>query len=390
MNKPIMSVYNRLPIEIIKGEGYYLFDSSGKKYIDFGTGIAVVSLGHNNSRINNALHQQIDLLWHCSNIFEIPLQKKLAQRLVEVSFADQVFFCSSGLEAVETAIKLIRKYQYNIGNRYKIVTFENGFHGRSITCLSAGGNEAAREGYGPFIDGFIRIPIDKEILLNTLDNNLVGGVLIEPVQSEGGVYPVPHDFLKLLREETKKRGILLCFDEVQTGFGRTGTLFKYQQIGIEPDIMTVAKAMGNGFPIAACLAKKEIADIFTPGSHGSTFGGNPLAMAVGNAVLDEIIDHNLLQNVSQISTYFFDKLCLLEQKFKTQIKAIRVDGLLIGIEIPGSAYHYMKLLINNGLIVTRAGNDKVIRILPPLTIDRNIVDEAISILEEVFKLEETK
>ncbi len=379
----LVNSYFRLPIEITHAENFYLIDATGKKYIDFASGFAVTNLGHNVAYINQKMHEQIDKIWHCSNLFHNTELNKLAKRLVELTFADSVFFCSSGLEAVEAAIKFIRKYHYNAKTgRSKIITFKNGFHGRSIACLSGCSNTTAKEGFAPFLEDFIILPInDLEALNDVISKQNIAGIIIEPTQSEGGVYPVSKNFLQTLREITLKNNILLCLDEVQTGYNRTGTLFKYQQLGFEPDIMTIAKGMGNGFPVGACLVKSHVAEAITPGTHGSTFGGNPLAMAVANAVLDIMLDEKTIALINDNIKYFQNKLASLKETTNF-ITDIRQDGLIIGIEVNISAKELVTKLSKAGLMITRAGNDNVLRILPPLTIPKEIIDTAFTILQQ--------
>ncbi len=383
---PILNAYFRLPIQMVRGDGAYLFDAEEKQYLDFASGIAVTTLGHNHAHINHALEQQLRTLWHCANLFTIPEQQRFAERLTEKSFADRAFFCSSGLEAVETAIKLIRRYQYTNGHtrRNHIITLENGFHGRSLACLSAGGNDYAREGFGPLLEGFTAVPAEDIAALEAAITDHTAGILLEPVQSEGGVYPLDHTYLREVHALADKHALVLCFDEVQTGFGRTGSLFAYEQIGVTPDILTLAKGIGNGFPLAACLMTDAVAACITPGSHGSTYGGNPLAMAVGNAVLDALESPELLRNAAEISAYLAEQLHALAAEFPSHITAIRGVGHIWGIEVKRSARDYMLRCINAGLIVTKTSNDRVLRLLPPLIITRTQVDDAIAMLHNVF------
>jgi acetylornithine/N-succinyldiaminopimelate aminotransferase len=382
-NLNLVDAYFRLPIEISHADNFYLVDTNGKEYIDFASGFAVTNLGHNVEYINNKLKSQIDKIWHCSNLFYNTELNKLAQRLVDLTFADSVFFCSSGLEAVEAAIKFIRKYHFEAKTgRNKIITFKNGFHGRSIACLSGCSSTKAKEGFAPFLDDFIILPInDLNAFSDIVAHGNIAGVIIEPTQSEGGVYPVDKSFLQGIRDITLKNNIILCLDEVQTGYNRTGTLFKYQQLGFEPDMMTIAKGMGNGFPVGACLVKSHIAAAITPGTHGSTFGGNPLAMAASNAVLDIMLDDKVTSQVLDNIKYFEQKLAMLKES-SSLISQVRQDGLIIGIEVKTSAKELVIKLCEAGLIVTRAGNDNVLRILPPLTIAREIIDDAFIILQQ--------
>ena len=386
-NNPVLDAYFRLPVEIIRGQGAYLYDSSDKQYLDFASGIAVTNIGHNNHHINQALINQISNLWHCSNLFTIKGQQRLAQRLVDLSFADKVFFCSSGLEAVECAIKMIRKYAFETKGEqsYEIITLEGGFHGRSIATLSAGGNEDARRGFGPLLEGFKQVKRNDIQALKAAITDKTAGIMLEPVQSEGGVYVLDKSYLQQVRQITIEKDIILCFDEVQTGYGRTGSLFAYQNLGFEPDILALAKGIGNGFPLAACLSRQRIAKFITPGTHGSTYGGNPLAMAVGNAVLDIITGEGFLDNIGQLSEYLENSLQKVALQFPDIIKQVRGKGLIYGLEVNISATKILKALIDNGLIVTKVAGDKVLRLLPPLVIEYKDIDLMQDIMIKVLK-----
>ncbi|OWZ25119.1 aminotransferase class-III family protein [Wolbachia endosymbiont of Wuchereria bancrofti] len=325
----IINAYSRLETPIVRGEGVYLFDRDGKKYLDFAAGISTTSLGHCHPYIADKLKEQLGSLWHCSNIFTIPKQEKLAERLAALTFADKVFFCSSRLEATEAAIKFIRHYFYSKGQekRNRIITIEGGFHGRSIAAISAGGNKKSREGFAPLLSGFDKVPRNDVRALEEKISNETAAVFLEPIQSEGGVYTLDVRYLQKVREITKAQEIILCFDEVQCGYGRIGSLFHYQNIKIEPDMLTCAKAMGNGFPLAACLVKDYIAEAITPGTHGSTYGGNPLAMTVGHAVLDIMLEEGFFNHVQGISRYLKEKLLLLAKEFPKIISEVRGEGL---------------------------------------------------------------
>ncbi len=380
----LLNVYNRLPIKMMHGKGVYLFDDAGKRYLDFTSGISTVSLGHSHPHLIESLQKQSTELWHCSNLFTIPEQQKLASRLTELTFADRVFFCSSGLEANEAAIKMIRRYHYVHGHpeRHVIITIEGGFHGRSMAAISAGGSDIAREGYAPLLPGFKKVKRhDIEALEKAIDEN-TAAVFLEPIQSEGGVYPLDQNYLQAVKEITKRNNVLLAFDEVQTGYGRTASLFYYQQLGFDPDILTCAKAMGNGFPLAACLTSETVAESMKPGTHGSTYGGNPLAMAVGNAVLDVMTQPTFFDNVRIVAKYLQDKLYNLQEQFPQIIKEIRGNGLLLGMEVfpQYNVQDIIKHLLHEGLLVTKTAQPHTIRIVPPLVITQQHVDDAISIL----------
>lgn len=383
----IVNAYNRSEASVVRGEGVYLFDKNGKKYLDFAAGISTISLGHCHPYITDKLKDQLDSLWHCSNIFTIPQQERLAQRLTELTFADKVFFCSSGLEATEAAIKFIRRYFYLKGQekRNRIITIEGGFHGRSIAAISAGGNEKSREGFAPLLSGFDKVPRNNIEALEKKINSETAAIFLEPIQSEGGVHPLDVEYLKKVREITKAQGIILCFDEVQCGYGRIGSLFYYQNIGVEPDMLTCAKAMGNGFPLAACLVKDYIAEAITPGTHGSTYGGNPLAMTVGNAVLDVMLKEGFFDHVKKVSKYLKEKLLPLTEEFPKIVSEVRGEGLLIGIELRVPlADTIVKQSLDKGLIMTKILNNRVIRITPPLVVENMHVNAVCDIFHDLF------
>ncbi|MFP3035806.1 MAG: aspartate aminotransferase family protein [Wolbachia sp.] len=383
----IVNAYNRFEIPIVRGEGVYLFDKDGKKYLDFASGISTTSLGHCHPYIADKLKEQSDLLWHCSNIFTIPEQERLAERLTALTFADKIFFCSSGLEATEAAIKFIRRYFYSKGQekRNRIITIEGGFHGRSIAAISAGENGKSREGFAPLLSGFDKVPRNNIKALEKKISDETAAVFLEPIQSEGGVYTLDVEYLHKVREITKAQEMILCFDEVQCGYGRIGSLFHYQNIGIEPDILTCAKAMGNGFPLAACLVRNYIAEAITPGTHGSTYGGNPLAMTVGNAVLDIVLKEGFFDHVRRVSKYLKEKLLLLAEEFPRIISEIRGKGLLIGIELKAPlADKIVSRSLDKGLIMTKVLNNRVVRITPPLIVHDKHVDAACDTLYNSF------
>ncbi|QKX01956.1 acetylornithine/succinylornithine family transaminase [Wolbachia endosymbiont of Cruorifilaria tuberocauda] len=382
-----INAYNRFNIPIVRGKGVYLFDEDGKKYLDFAAGISTTSLGHCHPYIISKLKEQLGLLWHCSNIFTILEQERLAERLTALTFADRVFFCSSGLEATEATIKFIRRYFYLKGQeeRYRIITIEGGFHGRSIAAISAGGSEKSREGFAPLLPGFDKVPRNDIKALEEKISSETAAVFLEPIQSEGGVYSLDMKYLQKVREITKDQEIILCFDEVQCGYGRIGSLFHYQNIEIEPDMLTCAKAMGNGFPLAACLVKNYIAEAITPGTHGSTYGGNPLAMTVGNAVLDIMLKENFLDHVRKVSKYLKEKLLPLAKEFPKVISEIRGEGLLIGVELKiPFADKIISRSLDKGLIMTTVLNNRVIRITPPLIAEDKHIDAACDILYSLF------
>jgi acetylornithine aminotransferase/acetylornithine/N-succinyldiaminopimelate aminotransferase len=384
----LLNVYKKFPITIVRGSGIYIYDDSGKKYLDFTSGIATVNFGHCNKYISEKVKEQINKLWHCSNLFNIYKQESVAERLISYTFADKLFFCSSGLEAIETAVKCIRRYFYvnKKPEKYRIITLQNGFHGRSMTGISAGGGEKAKEGFAPLLEGFDTIPAhDLDTLKNTISRN-TAAILVELIQSEGGVYPMSKDYVKSLRQIADENNILLCFDEVQTGFGRVGKLFHYQNLGIEPDILTCAKGMGNGFPVSACLMKEKVADAMQLSSHGGTYSGNPIALTVVDAVLDVITSDGFLEEVENIGKYFKLKLSEIKKEFKQFIKEIRGDGLLVGIEFYENfnSYEFLEKCLQNGLAMTKTSKSNVIRILPPLIIKNIDIDLAISIITDIL------
>ncbi|MGE0754649.1 MAG: aspartate aminotransferase family protein [Alphaproteobacteria bacterium] len=382
----VLPVYRRSDIQIVRGEGVYLYCADGARYLDFAAGIAVNALGHCHPHVVAALKEQADQLWHCSNVYRIPGLERLAARYCEQSFADRVFFCNSGTEAVECGLKMIRKYHHAKGNpqRYRVITMENGFHGRTFACISAGGNTIAREGYGPLLDGFDQVPLNDIAAVRAAITSETAGILIEPIQGEGGVHVAEASFLRELRALCDVQGLLLFFDEVQCGMGRTGQLFAHQRVGVQPDIATLAKGIGNGFPLAACLATEKVAAAMTPGSHGSTYGSNPLAMAVGNAVLDVMLEEGFFAHVQQTAAYLKKQLSALAARYSTTFTDVRGEGLMWGLQVHRSAdaAQLVADLRRQGLLTTVAvGN--VIRITPPLIIENHHVDEAVSIVDSV-------
>src|SRR5690348_9676329 len=329
----ILPTYARVDLAFERGEGAWLYTAAGERYLDFTSGVAVNALGHAHPALVKALDEQAGKLWHVSNLYRIPGAEKLADRLCEASFADVVFFCNSGTEALEGAIKMARKYHAVGGRpeRFRIITFEGAFHGRTLAALSATGNKKYLEGFGPPADGFDQVPYhDLEAVKKAITPE-TAGIMIEPVMGEGGVRVVPHDFLRALRKLCDDRGLLLIFDEVQSGIGRTGKLFAHEHAGVTPDVMALAKALGGGFPVGAFLATAEAAKGMTAGTHGSTFGGNPLAMAVANAVLDVVADKDFLHEVQMKSARLKQKLAELKDRFGSVIAEVRGEGLLIGI-----------------------------------------------------------
>ena len=373
---PLFNTYNRAPITVERGEGSWLIDDKGKRYLDFGGGIAVSALGHAHPHLVEAVKAQTEKLWHTSNLYEIPGQTRLAQRLVDASFADKVFFTNSGAEALECAIKTARRYHYSKGNpeRYRVLTFEGAFHGRTLATIAAGGQDKYLEGFGPKVDGFDQTPFGDHDAMKAAINEETAAILVEPIQGEGGIRDVPKQCLVGLRELCDENGILLIFDEVQTGIGRTGKLFAHEHAGITPDLLASAKALGGGFPVGACLATEDAASGMVPGIHGSTYAGNPLAMAAGNAVLDVILEDGFLDAVALKALRFKQSLASLVDRFPDVFEEIRGTGLLLGLKCNAPNSDVVNALYQEQMLTVPAG-DNVIRLLPPL----NITDEEISI-----------
>ena len=387
---PILPVYRRSDITMIRGEGCYLFDDAGKQYLDFATGIGVNALGHNHKQITEALKSQADELWHCSNLYMHPGIPKLAERIVADTFADTVFFCSTGTEAVECALKMARKHHHSAGRteRTRFITFGGGFHGRSFAGISAGGNEVARTGYAPLIPGFDKVAFNDLAATSAAITNETCAILVEPIQGEGGFCEASDEFLQGLRKLTDEHGILLIFDEVQCGLGRSGELLAHQKASIKPDIVTIAKAIGNGFPLAATLATEHAASGMTPGSHGSTYGANALAMAVGNAVWNVLTEADFTSRTQAAGEALGEGLAALQNKYPHIIQDVRgrclMRGLLINKTSPKSHYDIAESLRHAGLLTAPAAGDGVIRLLPPLIIEQAHIDEAIHTIDDIL------
>ena len=365
----LYETFARAPLTFDRGEGSWLVTEGGERYLDFAGGIAVNSLGHGHPHLVAALTEQAAKLWHVSNLYEIPGQNRLGERLVAATFADKVFFTNSGAEALECAIKTARRYHYVNGQpeRYRIVSFEGAFHGRTLATIAAGGQAKYLEGFGPKVEGFDQVPFDDMPALERAIGPETAALLIEPVQGEGGIRPVPTAFLKRMRELCDEHGLLLIYDEVQCGIGRTGKLFAYEWSGVAPDIMAIAKGIGGGFPMGACLATDEAAMGMTPGVHGTTFGGNPLAMAVGNAVLDVVLEDGFLDDVSRKALLLKQGLAGIADEFPTVIEEIRGIGLMLGIKCRLPNARVNMALREQHLLAVPAG-DNVLRLLPPLTV----------------------
>jgi len=382
--KYLFNTYGERNVAFIKGQGCYLYDIGGREYLDFISGIAVNNLGHSHPVIVDAIKLQSEEVLHTSNLYLIKPQILLAQKLCDNSFAEKVFFCNSGTEANESAIKLVRKYskeKYG-DNRYKIISMKGSFHGRTMGALSATAQDKVRRGFEPFLEGFEFAEFNDIKSLQRLIDNKTCAVILEPIQGEVGVVPAEKSYLENVREICTKNDLLLIFDEIQCGMGRTSKLFAYQYYGVEPDIMTLAKALANGLPIGAMLAKDEVAEAFKPSNHASTFGGNFLVTRTACAVLDILLNTDLLENVKNSSRYLFHQLEELASEFKI-ITKIRGIGLMIGIVFNGDAKTIQNKLLENGLLTTFCG-ENVIRILPPLIVKKEDIDRAINIFRETL------
>ncbi len=373
-----MPTYARVDLAFERGEGAWLFTAEGDRYLDFTSGVAVNALGHAHPHLVKALTEQAQKVWHVSNLYRIPEGETLADRLCALSFADTVFFQNSGAEAIECAIKMARKYQSASGKpeRYRIITFEGAFHGRTLAAIAATGNKKYLEGFGPAVDGFDQVPFaDLEATKKAIGPQ-TAAIMIEPIMGEGGVRVAPHTFLRALRKLCDDNSLLLIFDEIQTGIGRTGDMFAYQHTGVTPDIMTIAKALGGGFPVGACMATTEASKGMTAGTHGSTFGGNPLAMAVGNAVLDVIAADGFLDRVKKNALVIKQRLAELKDRHASVLAEVRGEGLLIGLRMIPQASEMVDELRAEKMITVAAG-DNVVRLLPPLIIGEKEIAEAI-------------
>jgi len=368
---------------MVRGEGVYLIADDGKRYLDFAAGIAVNSLGHCHPHLVEALSEQAQTLWHCSNLYRMPGLEKLSARLVENSFADTIFFTNSGAEAVECGIKMIRRYHSEKGpSRPRIITIAGSFHGRTLACISAGKNERAIEGYEPLLYGFDQVPFDDLDALRKAITPQTGGILIETVQGEGGIRINSRKYLQAVRRIANEHGLLLFLDEVQCGMGRTGSLFAFEPHGITPDICAIAKGIGSGFPMGACLATEHAASGMTMGSHGGTYGGNPLATAVGNAVLDLLLEDSFMRNVAYIGELLKKELQTVVDAFPQLLEEVRGVGLMLGVKTKAYSHDMVAKLRAGGLLTVASSGDNVIRFLPPLIITEAHIDEAIRILRK--------
>ena len=376
--------YNRRKISFKKGKGSYLYSTNGKKYLDFVQGIAVNSLGHANPDLIKAISKQSKKVWHVSNAFIIPEGEKLAKKLTQKTFADSVIFQNSGAEATEAAIKIARRYFYSIGkpNKNRIICIKNSFHGRTIAAINASGSKKMTEGFGPKVPGFDHFEFGNHKKMKKLINKNTAAIMVETVMGEGGIKVIPSWCIKELRKICNKKGILLILDEVQCGIGRSGKFFAFENAKVKPDIVPIAKGIGGGFPIGAVLMSKKVAKAMTPGTHGSTFGGNPLAMSVGNAVIDQILKKGFLTNVKRLSDYFHYELNKIQKQFPNIIKEVRGVGYLIGLQLFFDQTKFIQQLMKNKLLTIRAA-ENVIRILPPLNVKKTEIDLALRIIKKV-------
>jgi len=380
----LFPTYARYPQAIVKGEGSWLWDSEGNKYLDFMSGIAVTNLGHAPKAVKEALVAQLDQLWHISNLFQIPNQAEAAKLITDNSIADVVFFCNSGAEANEAAIKLARRYQQKIkeNGRYEIITFHQSFHGRTLATLTATGQDKVKEGFGPLPTGFKHIQLNDLDALKAAITSETAAVMLEMVQAEGGINTVDRDYIQAVAELCKSEGVLLIVDEIQTGIGRTGKLFAYEHFGIEPDIFTMAKGLGSGFPVGAMAAKEALREAFSAGSHGSTFGGTPIATAAVKATLETIVGESIPQHAAKQGEYLMEQLRAKLQgcSFVTDIRGL---GLIVGIECSGPVADLIVEAQQQGLLVITAGPN-VIRLLPNLLVTNEEIDQAVAILTEIL------
>ncbi|WP_075216428.1 aspartate aminotransferase family protein [Mongoliimonas terrestris] len=383
---PLFSTFARADVAFERGEGAWLTATDGSRWLDFGSGIAVNALGHAHPHLVEALAGQAAKLWHVSNAFRIPEQERLAARLVEASFADRVFFTNSGAEALECAIKTARRYHHAAGQpeRFRILTFEGAFHGRTLATLAAGGQQKYLEGFGPKVEGFDQVPFADHEALKAAITPETGAILVEPIQGEGGVRALPHVCLRGLRELCDAHGMLLIFDEVQTGIGRTGKLFAHEWAGVAPDILASAKGLGGGFPVGACLATEAAAAAMTAGTHGTTFGGNPLAMAVGNAVLDVVLAPGFLEHVQSIGLRLKQSMAQVVDQNPTVFETVRGEGLLLGLKCKVPSADVVAAMRAEKVLGIGAG-DNVVRLLPPLIIGEDEVREAVTRVDAAAK-----
>lgn len=382
----VLPTYNRADVAFVRGEGPYLFAEDGQRYLDFGAGIAVNAFGHANPRLVAALTTQANRLWHTSNLYRVPGQESLSKRLVDSTFADTVFFTNSGAEACECAFKMARRYHFVNGHpeKFRIVTFTGAFHGRTMAGIAAGGQEKYLEGFGPKVEGFDQVPPNDLKALEAMISPATAALMIEPIQGEGGLNPMPPEFLRALRKLCDAHGMLLIFDEIQCGVGRTGTFFAHEQVGITPDIMCVAKGIGGGFPLGACLATAEAAKGMTAGTHGSTYGGNPLGMAVGNEAISMVLEPGFLEHVRGVGNFLRQQLAGLIAEHPSVFEEVRGQGLMLGLKMRVPNTEFVAAARHHGLLIVGAG-ENVVRLLPPLVITEDQAREAIALLSKAAR-----
>jgi acetylornithine/N-succinyldiaminopimelate aminotransferase len=378
----IVPTYARTNVAFERGEGCWLISTTGERYLDFGAGIAVTSVGHAHPHLVETLVKQGSKLWHVSNLYQNPEGERFARRLADATFADLVFFANSGAEANEAAIKMARRRQWIEGRpeRYRLLTFEGAFHGRTLATIAAGGQAKYLEGFGPKVDGFDQIPLSDLAAVEEAIGPQTGAIMIEPIQGEGGVRVVPPAFLRGLRKVCDRHGLLLIFDEVQTGVGRTGRFFAYEHCGVHPDILTSAKGIGGGFPMSACLATADAARGLTTGVHGTTFGGNPLAMAIGNATLDVILAPGFIEHVAKLGLNLRQRLAELNDRRRSTIEEVRGEGLMVGLKLKVPPADFAAAALEQKILVIPAG-DNVVRLLPPLVVTEEEIAEGVRRLD---------
>jgi acetylornithine/N-succinyldiaminopimelate aminotransferase len=374
----LFKAFARVPLQFERGSGSWLYTADGTRYLDFASGIAVNALGHAHPHLVEALKAQAEKLWHVSNMYDIPSQERLAERLCEATFADRVFFTNSGAEALECAIKTVRRFHYSRGHeeRFRIVTIEGAFHGRTLATIAAGGQKKYLEGFGPKVDGFDPVPFGDHDALRAAITPQTGAILVEPVQGEGGIRPLPNECMRGLRALCDEHGLLLVLDEVQCGVGRTGRFLAYEHSGVVPDIVAVAKGIGGGFPMGACLATADASAAMTPGTHGTTFGGNPLAMAVGNAVLDIMLADGFVEEVARKGAVLSQGLASIVDRHPDRIELVRGVGLMQGLKCKAPNTETVAAFRDQKLLTVAAG-DNVVRLLPPLTVSEEEIRTAV-------------
>lgn len=381
----LMNNYARWPISLVKGQGNQVWDDQGKQYLDFTSGIAVTSLGHVPPKVTAKLHQQLDTLWHCSNLFHIPQQAVLSEKLSKLSGLDSAFFCNSGAEANEALIKIARRYAQKVKGtgRFEIITFSQSFHGRTLATLTATGQDKVKDGFAPLPTGFATVPYNDLAAVEAAITDNTCGIMLELVQGEGGVHPAEEAWVQGLRKLCDEHGLLLLVDEIQTGIGRTGTWFAFQQYGVKPDAISLAKGLGSGFPIGAIVATSEVAQAFAPGTHGTTFGGNPLAMTAGIATLETMEEEHILERVGQIEKQLLAGLHKLQADHPTKVVAVRGKGLLVGVELAIPSADVISFAREQSVILLSAGPN-VLRLLPSFITTQAEIDQVISVIDKAL------